>query len=254
MNLRRKSCFTFSEMLISLTIIGILCSFYLPTLHQSYEKNTTQAGFQDTIKAMDKALFNYSNKSNCQGKLDCTNLFTDDKTAEKVSTLFKPGIVGKNCWHGKKIYNKINSKAENDSDLTDLNNLSCFIDGNGRIYATETIESKNGICSTQLRTATWHGRKHKLDTSCGYLFVDLNGDKAPNTFGRDVFIFIITNTAPSYLYPMGGTLLQSPAYGNLTTWIGTCGDNMHGEDKDTLEGRTCAGRIVEEGMTINYLK
>ncbi|MCR5505136.1 MAG: hypothetical protein K6E94_06290, partial [Elusimicrobiaceae bacterium] len=88
---------------------------------------------------------------------------------------------------------------------------------------------------------------------------------APNTFDKDLYAFIITNSAKNSLYPVGGELIDYTRLNGITingvnSWCtapklnnekcaeGTC-DNDNGKD-----GRSCAGRIVEEGMRIRYLK
>ena len=233
--------FTISEVLITLIILGVLYALTVPILQYNYHRRTVQAGFADVFREFNKALFNYSVKLKCQGKLVCTGLFDEGKNAAaEIAGEFQTVNEGTNCWDGRKINNNIDNSGEE----TDLNDLNCFIDGKNRIFAIQPVSN----CSTDFFNATGSnaGKKHKLQNSCGYLFVDLNGKKAPNAFGMDVFAFIITDSATAYLYPLGGKLLN-PSYSNLSTWAGTCGDGSQ-------EGRTCAGRIVEDGWNVNYMK
>ena len=233
--------FTISEVLVVLAILGVLYSLTGLILHYNYHRRTVQAGLADVFREFDKAMFNYSIKKQCQGQLVCTGMFSNGhNAAQEISREYQTIQVGTNCWNGRVIDNNLDGSG----GTTNLNNLNCFIDGKGRIFAIQTVSD----CSTDYfnNTSANANRKHKLQNSCGYLFVDLNGEKSPNTFGQDVFIFIITDHAPSYLYPLGGKLLKS-SYSDLSTWSGTCGDGSQ-------EGRTCAGRIVEEGWNINYMK
>ena len=62
--------------------------------------------------------------------------------------------------------------------------------------------------------------------SCGYIAVDLNGEKAPNTYGRDVFSFTLKENG---LFPCG---CES----------GTCPDSA---------GFACACKVLREGA-MNY--
>lgn len=229
-NMRLKG-FSLSEVVLTMAILGVVMLLSTSPLILTHERNSTQAGFADSAKEINKALFNYSVKNQCQGKLSCTNLFdtTDNNTAELLSSEFLSTKKGDNCWDGRGDINGI----------VNLDNLSCFVDGKGRIYATQSIDA---TCATD-----YYGggaTSHKLKKSCGYIYVDLNGKKAPNIFGRDLFMFIITDAANSYLYPNGGSLI------NPTGIL----DNWTTNNCTPAGGITCAGRIIEEGWKVKYLK
>jgi len=234
--------FTVSEVLIVLAILGVLYSLTISILHYNYHRRTVQAGLADAFREFNKAMFNYSAKKQCQGKLVCTGMFSNGhNAAEEIASEYQTMQVGTNCWGNNRV---INNNLDGSGDTTNLNNLNCFIDGKGRIFAIQTVSD----CVTNYfdNNGANANKRHKLQKSCGYLFIDLNGEKAPNAFGQDVFIFIITDNSPSYLYPLGGKMLTS-SYDNLSTWPGTCGDGSQ-------EGRTCAGRIIEEGWNVTYMK
>ena len=101
-----KKAFTLAEVLLAILIIGVLITLTTPSILLSYEKNTTQAGFADVFKDLNKGLFNYSKTQQCQGKLSCTTLFTNDNMAEELASTFHAVRKGTNCWNGKSIYNK----------------------------------------------------------------------------------------------------------------------------------------------------
>lgn len=235
--------FTVGEVLITLLVLGILFSLTVPTIMRNHQRNTTQAGFTDFFKEFNKAIFNYSVKKQCQGKLSCTGLFSNIQNIEnELAPMFRATKVGTNCWQGKKIVNNIDGSGS----TTDLNSKNCFVDAKNRIYVIEKISAD---CTTDFYNSTNDTRttkKHKLQKSCGYLIVDINGVKAPNTFGIDVFPFVVTDAVAAYLYPVGGSLSKA-SYAGLSSWKGTCGDG-------NLEGRTCGGRIIEEGWKVKYLK
>ena len=230
-----KRAFTLPEVLVTMMVLGLAMSLAMPSIMLSHEKNTTQAGFADAYKEANKAIFNYTVKNHCQGKLACTGLFNSDNPAEVLAPFFMGVQSGTDCWDGK----------GNNNGVINLNNMSCFVDGKGRIYA---VESEDGTCSTNHYNSETdennNVKKHKLQNSCGYLYVDLNGTKAPNTFGRDLFMFVITDASASYLYPNGGSLINPS--GNLNNWTKT--------NCTSAGGITCGGRIVEEGWKVKYLK
>ena len=276
--------FTFAESLITLVIVGVVAALVIPTVQYGYKVVATQAAFTDAIKEFNKGLFNYvgsfsseKNKYEIEttynadkeeyihtrnvseekaekttlatvfsGSLAEVGLFSDEDPSEKLVSQFHPVKVGRDCWDGIPIKNDFNQMGES---LTDLSNISCFIDRDNTIYAIERLSAD---CSTDLYNKT-AGKRHKLQNSCAILYVDVNGQTSPNTFGRDIFAFVITNSNNTYLYPVGGKLMKTIIVGQsamsegslVGSWVGSCDAEHH-------EGRTCAGRLVEEGMKIKY--
>ena len=276
-----KKAFTFAEAIIALLIIGIVSAIVVPTLHDGFAKNVFQSSFADSYKNFNKGLYNYniniggkrtektdggstkevsSVSAIHDGTLTSSNLFAENESiTEKLAEQFKGSAKENNCWDGIDITNNIDSTSG--GNVANLNTLPCFVAANGLIYAIEILSR---TCQTDLRNDDT--KRHKLNNSCAVLYMDVNGKQAPNTFGKDVYAFIITNTANNSLYPVGGELinyeneaLNGTQIAGVSAWCsnkdengnciaGTC-DNTLGKD-----GRSCAGRIVEEGMRIRYLK
>ena len=240
-NIKFKA-FTVSEVLITMLVLGILFSLVAPSIYNSYERNNIQASTIDAFKDFNKATFNYTVQEKAQGNLIITGAFSSGSNPAQALSTFHNGVskVGKNCWQGLSI----NSNFDlNGSDIS-FDDYDCFIDGKNRFWAIESFEDD---CSTNLYAGN-ASKKHKLKNSCGYLILDINGLKGPNAFGRDVFGFVITNATSAYLYPMGGSLAKNIYGGQVKSWQnGACSQN----NKD---GRSCAGRIMEEGWKVKYLK
>lgn len=86
----------------------------------------------------------------------------------------------------------------------------------------------------------------------GYIYIDINGDKSPNTLGKDLFTFYL---APNgNLYPYGGIdsaimERQQEINSNSGYWRnyegGICGSKQY-------DGWACAARIIENGWKMNY--
>ncbi|MCQ2957718.1 MAG: type II secretion system GspH family protein [Candidatus Gastranaerophilales bacterium] len=230
----KHKAFTIAEILITLLVIGFLFSLYSSNLNNSYQKNVTQTTLSDSMKNFNEALLHYSsNNKKCNGSLTCTGLFSQNNDHSAASQML-PAFVSadsknNNCWAGN-----ISNPDKN------LNNYSCIIDIKKVIFATQNV-ANNTNCKTDLLNPAAGIGKHKLQKSCGYLYIDVNGTKAPNAFGKDVFIFVITDNAPSYLYPVGGKFWQDAT-------------NFNGikECMQDGDGRGCAGKIIEDNMKINY--
>jgi hypothetical protein len=93
------------------------------------------------------------------------------------------------------------------------------------------------------------------------VFLDVNGKKAPNTFGRDVFAFMLASNGKLYA---GGTkeygcLIEAAVYGNCWadryTWDGTQYPNngcLYLNQGKNVSGFGCAGRIIADGWKMDY--
>ncbi|MBO6087116.1 hypothetical protein J6P92_02065, partial [bacterium] len=84
-----------------------------------------------------------------------------------------------------------------------------------------------------------------------------NGRRGPNTFGRDIFYFYLSDEGK--LYPSGGKdyalyriphALDSHSY----YWRNNsdCGNADGTMPNGNVEGLSCAARIMEEGWKMNY--
>lgn len=260
-----KKAFTLAETLIALLIIGVVAAIIVPIVQYNYKVNALQTTFIDTMKEFNKGMSNYlaSSFSYMKTEDDGTvstvmpsmfdskqaliSLFAEENPMEKLSSQFHPTKTGTNCWGGLQISNNFDGTGTQ----TNLNNLRCFIDGDDIIYALEILDAgcENDLYNSD-DEALQNIKKNKLRNSCGILYVDINGIKAPNSFGNDVFAFVITSAENNYLYPVGGNLMKAIDSG-LLNGVGAFGNTCSPANKD---GRACAGRIVEDGMKIKYMK
>ena len=230
MRFNKKLAFSVAEAMITLLIMGVIFAMYAPVLNKSVHKIVTQTTLTDAIKNFNSALYNYSQNQSCNGNLACTDLFSgnDNSAGEKLSTVFNSSkSQTNNCWE---------SNISNPD--TNLSDYSCVLDIKNVIFATQRLSN----CSTDLKKADGANNipaNHKLGKSCGYVYIDTNGEKEPNQFGKDVYIFVITNSAPSYLYPVGGEF-----------WEDTTNFNNIGECP--TDGRACAGEFVKNRGKITF--
>ena len=262
----KNNAFTYAETMITLLVIGIVVAIIVPSLQNSFEKIVYQTSFADTYKVFNKGLYNYSvgyagTRTETQedgstvevkkvstlndGKLTSIHFFDEGNVIEKLAEQFRGETKNRNCWEGKEILNNFDGSG---NSKTNLNDLPCFISGNHFIYTLEVLSS---TCDIDMRAESYNNKKHKLEHSCAVLYMDVNGEKAPNTFGKDVYAFIITNNANSSLYPVGGKLMSAIPGGTKISGVSTWENSCDAEHKD---GRACAGRLVEQGMKIEYLK
>lgn len=86
------------------------------------------------------------------------------------------------------------------------------------------------------------------------LYIDVNGEKLPNQFGRDLFQFTVSNDGR--LLPAGGkdkALFdnQSELSSNSYYWRSSSASSSYKCEKGS-SGYACAARIIENGWVMDY--
>lgn len=236
--------FTLAEVLITLGIIGVVAALTIPTLMASYQKQTYLTGIKKAYSQFNIALQQIANDYGCPGDLKCTNLFTsgtDDQTFGDV--LVKYFKVIKNCQitaDTSCFSTQVSSNFDGSGSRTDRRNSHyTFITADGFAYIVSNDQS-NGNCAPNAAVGT----AGYMAQECGSVVIDVNGpNMGPNNYGRDIFIFIITNAKGPLLYPMGG-------HDYITWWNANIPDGC-GNSANT-SGYYCTGKVLEQNWQMNY--
>ncbi len=247
----RKIGFTLAEVLITLTIIGVVAAFTIPTLISNYQKKEYVTALKKAYTEFNQALISISNDMGCVGDLKCTKLFDGGTDNQTLGTEFvKYFKVIKNCessdggptitgCFSDSISGSYDGSSARDSML-DHPSLYRFITEDGMIFV---ISSYKHNCEEDFS----QNITNNMTKVCGGFYVDVNGLKGPNNFGRDIFSFHITNGKGPLLYPRGGLDDDYDA-----PWQDSDGNPLHCYHDETTSGSYCTGRVIEEGWQMNY--
>jgi len=204
-----RKAFTLAEILITLTVIGVVAALTIPTLLQ----NTNQAEFKTALKRefadLSQATLSIKNDQggslvNAFGgsnKLDSENLkntFRDKLSYIKECRGRTPwggsddtgGSTTLGCWHGAYEWSYLNG-----SKITGPANVPGLVLSNGTLVYFEVYSS---TCTTT---------RGQNSTVCSEIFFDVNGFKKPNTIGKDIFVTYMTSSAD--LIPSGAALTRA---------------------------------------------
>ncbi|MDR1168004.1 MAG: type II secretion system GspH family protein [Heliobacteriaceae bacterium] len=187
-NIERILAFTLAEVLITLGIIGVVASLTMPTLIQNYQEKATVVKLKKIYSMLSQA---YQAASMENG--DPTNWGlkdTPDTTSEGSRNLYNILIqpyfnvikycdVQPGCFYSQ--YSKT-LQGDEFKENFDTNRRIKFVLNDGIIMMVSSYSSK---CS-------YDDGYHVLDPFCGNVMLDINGKKSPNTFGIDIFQFLIT--------------------------------------------------------------
>ena len=218
-----KKAFTLAEVLVTLTIIGVVASMTIPTLHQ---RNTEQA----TVNKVKKFY--------------TTMAQSFQKAMVEYGDVDTWGITGNTQADALIIYNyliKDNFKIMKDCGF--YNNGGCVYNGNYKLlngsetgsYATSWIHYK--ILLNDGATVWMRGDVNGIVN----VFYDVNGQQGPNQWGKDLFSLHIQGDK---LFPTGSETYYNN--GNFTN---------HFFDKSCKKNNTgygCAAWVIHKG-NMDYL-
>jgi prepilin-type N-terminal cleavage/methylation domain-containing protein len=231
-NPARSNAFTLAEVLITLGIIGVVAAITLPTLIQNHQKQVTVNKLKKAYSTLSQVVArsyaeNGSPFENLSGEV-----VTADKTKEIFETYFLPyfksPIVaenGKSLYARKDIYLGLNGNRIDAAYFTDYQHGRILFSTTDRVIMTFWIMKWSKDENEQ---------QVALYISNARVTVDINGLKGPNTFGKDVFIFV-TDFEKNKVYPYGMDWTAEIIDRN-------CNKNSTGE--------LCAAKIVKDGWKI----
>ena len=177
-NYSQKSGFTLAEVLITLGIIGVVAAITLPILIANYQKKVTEERLKQVYSVLHLAILQ-SQEDN--GPI--TDWRFEDNDA---------GSVGVPNFRKKYIDVYLKSLSTYKYSSRYLQNSA----GQELVYCGPTFDDVSvtpagwgyWLCRHATTTAEVKGLNYF------YILVDLNGPKAPNRVGRDIFYFPINHT------------------------------------------------------------
>ncbi len=236
-----KKGFTLAEVLITLGIIGVVAAMTIPTLISNYQKKQYVVGLQRNMSVIQNGI----------------KLMLADEQVDTIrqSTFYTMDLAQSGSNFGAimfpaydtlskymKIVDKCFGEAEDSCPLykTQYKMLDETLEMGSLVGVPYFILNDGTIIFCYL-VAT--------DSYTHVLYVDVNGEKGPNQFGRDFFFF--------YLKDNGGLWYgQEPLEPGLPMddWREhpeMCG-SPNSTDLTGAEGTGCVIRIIEEGWKMTY--
>jgi len=189
-----KKGFTLAEILITLTVIGVVAALTIPTLLQ----NTNQAELKTALKRvfsdLNQAtmLITNDNGGTLSGAFQNESDFRN-KYSEKMNYIKRcTASVNEGCI-GSSYYPGLDGTGTGGTDAFNVNGL---ILNNGAIVILKSYsDAELYNCNHSIS-----GSSGVFNEICGTFYIDVNGLKRPNTVGKDLFVFSITKSGA---YPLG---------------------------------------------------
>lgn len=236
--------FTLAEVLITLGIIGIVAEITIPTLIANTQKQEYITSLKKAYTEFNQALAQMAIDNGCPGDLRCTGLFDASTplqtTGDTIASYFK---VSKNCGTNTGQGCFSNSVSQNYDGSGGRNSI--YNDSLAGYYRFITIDNISFLMTSLNSNCGTNYGINSMANTCAWVYIDINGLKGPNNWGRDIHYFYITNGKGPLLYPQGGKDVNTG--GTDRYW-----KNYPGCTSTVFLGSYCAGRIMEESWQMNY--
>ena len=238
---KKKFAFTLAEVLITLSILGVVAAISIPNIIQQYQKRVTITKLKKAYSQINQMASNIAINSGCIGQtVKCSGLM-DESYNDKF---------GSRDWVVKF------------KDLTGLKGDIKSIDAGTRLYC-----DKNNCNSKDL----WLYYMIKLNDGLGYAIRKSQWNKG-NTQEVPIGVYAITDTKDNAKLVMGKNVFLFLIYDNFQVEPGVfclgCGSKMNpmskaynANDINTFcnpsynngnNGLNCAARIIRDGWKMNY--
>ncbi len=226
------NAFTLAEVLITLAIIGIVAALTIPSLIAKYEKKVTVSRIQKDIAVLEQAL-RMSEAENGEmatwtlpetSHTENTKFFAEKYLLPYLKTQKVSIPVSEECW--------ANTKTISGKEAINYTIGNAF----GLSTACATLVNGSNIYF-------WANDPTK-DVPHAQIWVDINGKKAPNMLGKDVFGFLI-NFSMGKFNPLGFGQTRE----ELTSESNESGCNKN--NQSVHAGQKCSGLIATDGWVIS---
>ena len=231
-----KKGFTLAEVLITLGVIGLVAALTLPSMYNNHQKALIGKTLARSVELVEQGMLNIRQEAQLNSE-------TGD-TFETLSSIKKSdlGLSGSSyITDSNAFYNSTKSFLGIENSDYDVTNISAFagnLDTNLKsLYTAYKFNKLNAIVAFQNKTGTTTSN----DSIISRVIIDANGAAKPNTFGKDVFIFGLTNSGT--LIPAG-----TQKYADFDSKIPA--DGCSGSSVGN--GTACAARVMADKWEIKY--
>ena len=228
---RELKGFTFSEVLITLGIIGVIASLTLPSLTINIVKQQTGPSLAKAINSLET-----TNKLALQ---EGSARSLDQLTKSAKQQYFDEAIVNYMVWRVQNVQKPYYNYNGATAYATGASTMHTTKDGITYLHANEGPKALSAA------------RKKVL--SRGYsgdyytVYIDVNGNaKGPNALGKDLFQVLVDTKGT--VIPYGGVAWNAYT-GNAVKWTGNGCANKKVHPTDPL---SCAGSIADNGFRVIY--
>ena len=178
----RLKAFTFSEVLITLVIIGVIAAITVPNIIQTTEKQEVVSKVKKAYSVLQQATYRIAMEDGVPvgdySLMRRGEFF--DSFSKSVNTIKRCKNGDTSCF-GKARVVTLNGNSWEDDYLHN----NALVTADGILYSWSS--AGGNICSNKGLNSD------DIQNCIGRFYVDVNGGTPPNIIGRDVFFFVVVN-------------------------------------------------------------
>lgn len=245
----RKRGYTLSEILVALTIVGVIAALVIPQLVKNIQKNETGAILAKSVEQLETGFQNVIQTAN--------DHYTDGSYAEVLAVISPDDLTTDGGTGAESIDKSIVWASDLSkmlpylgltkitmaySDFKDIKKfdgqkdalISALINANTKYKFSKTPASVFIFLGTAFVDNDETVQQTDPNLKVGTITIDTNGfDKAPNVWGKDLFQFKLHNNGK--MIPVG-----------LDDYTEKCADG------NITDGKSCTARVVADGWKVKY--
>ena len=264
---KRLFGFTLAEVLITLGIIGVVAAVTLPTLIQKYQKKTYIEGLKVGVSILEQGfkaamaddgvddLADTTLWKNCDGTdFSYSSSEWRNKCQPELSKYFK-GIKFESVPDMQALGDTTNITTNTDTcrKLVGKTNKWYYLNDKSKCRGWKNIAV---TLANGMRADMIVGSEGVSYIAGDITALDVNGGKAPNTWGRDTFYLRILRDGRVVGLYSNAHAEAYAKYNNkdITSIIENYKTKREAECNNTTTeaGNACSGRVIDEGWVMNY--
>ena len=236
----KKFGFTLAEVLITITILGLIAALTIPALMSNMDRASWSSGLSTSFSILSRG-FPQMMAEESADTLDATSLWNDLVGSENdltTSSIDLRNELGKyfniTATSNKFPYDVLNFDKRTKYD--GIGDTVRFELSNGSSMNIIFRKIPNEDCSTIVAAGG------TLCEKMADVYVDVNGSKKPNAIGRDIYLFYVGNDGK--VFPYGSN--DAATYDKSPEWNSESGCQGN-NPKNAL---ACTARVLKEGYTM----
>lgn len=247
--MKKRDGFTLAEVLVTIGILGVVAALTIPVLMGDFNKQTWTGGLKTSVNTITngfdqmmamEGVSNLEDTTLWNQVISRTVIASDNAVRRELGKYFSITKMESNPTTGIYPVYTIQGNGTLIIDQAPVFTLSNNMKLYARLYNATTNKKSRAEC---LEIKDNGGN---LCNKLADIYIDVNGEKAPNTLGKDIYSFYLGSDGR--LFPIGGKDVY--LFDETEEWRTHCsGKEFSAACGDS---RVLTARVIEQGYKITY--
>lgn len=198
MNVSKKNGFTIAELLIALAILGIVAVMVLPSVFKNDSEHEFKAGTKKAYTILSQLTESIASQNGGTWPLDSSSDYSTDLYNNYLTpnlavvqncgtSVTANGDMTGGCWYNQTSITSL--KLLNGTTSSNINPNGGLVLKDGMLFSVARIN--DGIANISSANTACTNTSGSITGICSGFLVDTNGNKSPNTVGKDIQVFYV---------------------------------------------------------------